>query len=57
MLYSVEGAKYPAVVTEPDESVDVSRLEVISALIADVRRVLRLRHYSLRTETAYLGWI
>lgn len=57
MLYLVESAKYPAVVAEPDEAVDASRLEVISALIADVRRVLRARHYSLRTETAYLGWI
>ncbi len=26
-------------------------------LLAEVRRVLRLHHYSLRTEQAYLGWI
>ncbi|RYG35745.1 MAG: integron integrase [Burkholderiales bacterium] len=34
-----------------------AQLAVISALIDDVRRVLRARHYSARTETAYLGWI
>jgi site-specific recombinase XerD len=26
-------------------------------LFAEVRRVLRLKHYSLRTEEVYLGWI
>ena len=28
-----------------------------SGLYAEVRRVLRLHHYSVRTELAYLGWI
>jgi integron integrase len=28
-----------------------------SGLMADVRRRMRLRHYSLRTEEAYLAWI
>jgi integrase-like protein len=26
-------------------------------LLDQVRQLLRLRHYSLRTEEAYLGWI
>lgn len=28
-----------------------------TGLLSEVRRVLRLQHYSLRTEQAYLGWI
>jgi integron integrase len=28
-----------------------------AGLLAEVRRVLRLHHYSLRTEQAYVGWI
>ena len=26
-------------------------------LLDEVRRVLRVKHYSLRTEQAYVGWI
>lgn len=57
MFYLVESAKYAVRVGEPGWSGDERRLARISALIADVRRVLRVRHYSGRTETAYLGWI
>lgn len=28
-----------------------------TGLIAETKRRLRLKHYSLRTEQAYLGWI
>lgn len=28
-----------------------------AGLIAEVRRLLRVKHYSLRTEEAYIGWI
>ena len=57
MNYLVESARYPCRVAAVDPAGEVSRLQGISTLVADVRRVLRVRHYSLRTETAYLGWI
>ena len=57
MFYLVESTKYPSIVAGADPLDEESRLARISALISDVRRVLRTRHYSLRTETAYLGWI
>jgi integron integrase len=57
MSYLVESAKYPSVVSGGDEPAEESRLERISSLVGDVRRVLRARHYSLRTEVVYLGWI
>lgn len=57
MFYLVESEKYPVAVAGGDPSVGVSQLERISALVADVRRALRTRHYSARTEVVYLGWI
>ena len=57
MFYLVESAKYPSAVGEWEELAPESQLARISALIGDVRRVLRSRHYSGRTVTAYLGWI
>lgn len=57
MFYLVESAKYPSVVSAVDLPEEESRLGRISALVADVRRVLRARHYSVRTEAVYLGWI
>ena len=57
MFYLVESAKYASAVGEWEELAPESKLARISALIGDVRRVLRSRHYSGRTETAYLGWI
>src|SRR5690606_39403466 len=57
MFYLVGDAKYPCVVTEDDPSGEESRLQRISALVADVRRTLRARHYSDRTEAVYLGWV
>ena len=57
MFYLVESAKYASAVGEWEELAPESQLARISALIGDVRRVLRSRHYSGRTETAYLGWI
>ena len=45
-----------------DMSVDQGGMSGASAprparLMAEVRRCLRLKHYSLRTEQAYIGWI
>jgi integron integrase len=57
MFYLIESPKYATHVAEPGWQGNESQLERISALVADVRRVLRVRHYSVRTETAYLGWI
>ena len=57
MFYLIENAKYTAVMGEPRWEGDESQLARISALVDEVRGVLRARHYSLRTETAYLGWI
>jgi integron integrase len=57
MFYLVESARYPVVVAGFDPPVEEAQLARISALVADVRRRLRTRHYSLRTETVYLGWI
>ncbi|RYE61069.1 MAG: hypothetical protein EOO82_02435, partial [Oxalobacteraceae bacterium] len=57
MFYSVGTTKYPVLAREPNWEGDESQLARISALVDDVRGVLRARHYSLRTETAYLGWI
>lgn len=57
MFYLVESSKYPSVVAESNSLEEETRLERISSLVANVRRVLRARHYSLRTETVYLGWI
>ncbi len=57
MLYQVENVRYPSMVAGLDPSLEETLLERVSAVIADVRRVLRARHYSERTETAYLGWI
>lgn len=57
MFYSLEILTYDNRLAEPGWQGSESQLERISALIADVRRVLRVRHYSIRTETAYLGWI
>lgn len=57
MLYVDESSRYPRLVAEPTWEGDESQLARISALVEDVRRVLRTRHYSSRTETVYLGWI
>ncbi len=57
MFYMVESAGYPVVVAGFDPPVGEAQLARISALVADVRLRLRTRHYSLRTETVYLGWI
>jgi len=57
MFYLVETARYPVSVSEEDGLQDEDRLARVSALVSDVRRILRLRHYSQRTETAYLGWV
>ncbi|QIL21060.1 integron integrase [Thermomonas sp. HDW16] len=57
MFYLVETEKYPAVVAGFDPPIEEAQLARISALVADVRRMFRARHYSLRTEAAYLGWI
>lgn len=57
MLYLVETPKYRSAVGEWEDLATESQLARISELIGDVRRVLRTRHYSGRTETAYLGWI
>ncbi len=57
MFYLVESGEYAAAIQEPSGEVPQSQLAVISALVDDVRRCMRARHYSLRTETAYLGWI
>jgi integron integrase len=57
MFYLGESPKYPCKVSAVDVPGAEPRLERLSALMADVRRVLRARHYSLRTEAAYLGWI
>ena len=57
MFYPVENTKYPVLTREPNWEGNESQLARISALIDEVRGVLRARHYSLRTETAYLGWI
>ncbi len=41
-----------------DGSVTVApNVQAAAGLFAETRRVLRLHHYSLRTEQAYLGWI
>lgn len=34
-----------------------SALGIVPSLIDEVRRLIRLKHYSLRTEQAYIGWI
>ena len=57
MFYLIESPRYTGSVAEPGWQGNESQLERISALVADVRRVLRVRHYSVRTEAAYLGWI
>jgi integron integrase len=57
MFYSLQSPQYAHALAEPGWEGNESQLERISALVADVRRALRARHYSLRTETAYLGWI
>lgn len=57
MFYLVESGGYPSTVSAGSLSGAEPQLARISALVADVRRVLRMRHYSLRTETVYLGWI
>ena len=36
---------------------DTAKLTVKPKLIDEVRRVLRLKHYSIRTEQAYVDWI
>lgn len=40
-----------------DEAVTAGDEQPRPGLLAEVRRVLRLHHYSLRTEQAYVGWI
>jgi hypothetical protein len=35
----------------------IDRIVGRSQLLAEVRDVIRFRHYSIRTEQAYLGWI
>ncbi len=57
MLYLLETASYAGGVTEWKPGDEESQLARISGLIEEVRRALRVRHYSGRTETAYLGWI
>lgn len=57
MFYLVESEKYPVAVAGLDPPAGEAQLERISALVSDVRRVLRARHYSGRTEVVYLGWI
>src|SRR6218665_3816763 len=57
MFYHLECSKYGNHVAEPEWQGSEGQLERISTLVAEVRRVLRVRHYSMRTETAYLGWI
>lgn len=57
MFYLAESREYPFCIREPEWEGGEAQLAKISMLIDDVRRVLRARRYSLRTETAYLGWI
>ena len=57
MLYLVEDTKYPSAVAMTVAGDEESQLARISVLIGDVRRTLRARRYSVRTEAAYLGWI
>jgi hypothetical protein len=42
--------------TNPDIA-ESDRIIGSSPLLAQVRDVLRLKHYSIRTEVAYLGWV
>ena len=57
MQYLIESGGYARAVAEWEEPGGEEKLARISALMGDVRRVMRARHYSGRTETAYLGWI
>ena len=57
MLYLVENATSTYAIAALDPLIEETQLERVSAVIADVRGTLRARHYSERTETAYLGWI
>ncbi len=57
MFYLVENEGYASFVAGFDPLLEETQLERVAGVIADVRRVLRARHYSERTETAYLGWI
>ena len=57
MFYLVKSAEFGGAVAEWSESGEESQLARISALVGDVRRALVARHYSVRTEGAYLGWI
>lgn len=57
MVYPLERTQYRVALREPNWEGDASQLARISALVEEVRGVLRARHYSARTETAYLGWI
>ena len=57
MFYLAQPAEYAVLVSEETDAGADTKLARISALVDDVRRTLRVRHYSQRTETAYLGWI
>lgn len=51
MFYSTESEGEWVWVSEPGEGESAPRL------FDEIRRVLRVKHYSFRTETVYLGWI
>ena len=40
-----------------DETVAQSTARVKGGLIQEVRRVIRFKHYSIRTEDTYIQWI
>src|SRR6266566_8130314 len=40
-----------------DSSLPVPRQQNKPKLLDQIRQLMRLRHYSLRTEDAYVGWI
>ena len=57
MFYLAPTTRYACVIAGSDLPEEAQRLEHLSTLMGDVRRVLRARHYSVRTESVYLGWI
>ena len=54
MPYGINNDEFAAV---PDDSKQGPRELSRPSLFDEVHRVLRVNHYSIRTETAYVGWI
>jgi hypothetical protein len=54
MPYGIDNDEFPE--ESEDLQADVAK-ELRPSLFDEVRRVLRVHHYSIRTEDAYVGWI